>query len=106
MSSSMNLQEARKIADKMSYKQAIYNCFKGKSIPYKTASLIKIKELLDVAKDTDKLVEQIRNDTINECKKEISRLYLTTSSTTFSFVLGDKINEILDQLKEKQNGNV
>lgn len=46
MSSGMNMEEAEKIADKMSYREAIMNCLYARCVPYRKATKIKMKRLL------------------------------------------------------------
>ena len=47
MSSGMNIKEAEKIADKMSYREAIMNCLSARCVPYRKATKIKMKRLLE-----------------------------------------------------------
>ena len=54
MSAGMNMEEAQKIASKMSFTSAVYNALNAKCIPYRKATKIKLNELLDIAKDVDK----------------------------------------------------
>lgn len=49
----MNLEQAKKYAEKMSYLQAVYNALSGYGIPYRKATKIKLNELLDIAKKMD-----------------------------------------------------
>ena len=53
MSAGMNLEEAQKIAQKMCFKDAVYNALHAKCVPYRKATKIKLNELLDIAKDVD-----------------------------------------------------
>ena len=53
MSSSMNTEEAKRLADKMSYAQAVHFALFGKCIPYKKAVRIKLMELLEIAEKAD-----------------------------------------------------
>ena len=53
MSAGMNMEEAKIIADKMSFTSAIYNALNAKCVPYRKATKIKLNELLDIAKDVD-----------------------------------------------------
>lgn len=54
MSASMNMEEAKKIAEEMSFKDAVYNALRGKCIPYRKATTYKLKELLEIAEKIDK----------------------------------------------------
>ena len=57
MSASMNIEKAKEVAKEMTYSQAIYNVLKGKCVPYRKATKIKLKELLVIAKELDKIKE-------------------------------------------------
>jgi hypothetical protein len=46
MSSGMNMAEAEEIAKKMTYRDAVYNALRGRCVPYKKATRIKLNELL------------------------------------------------------------
>jgi hypothetical protein len=48
MSSGMNMAEAKEIAKKMTYRDAINNALRGRCVPYKKATRIKLKELLEM----------------------------------------------------------
>ena len=50
MSASMNMEEARKVADKMSFRSAVYNALCAKCVPYRKATKIKLNELLKYTK--------------------------------------------------------
>lgn len=54
MSAGMNMEEAQKIADKMSFSSAVYNALYARWVPYRKATKIKLNELLDIANDMDK----------------------------------------------------
>ena len=54
MSAGMNMEEAAKIANKMSFTSAVYNALNAKCVPYRKATKIKLNELLDIANDIDK----------------------------------------------------
>lgn len=62
MSSGMNVKEAEKIADKMSYREAVMNCLYAKCVPYRKATKIKLNELLEIAENADKAYQQGRAD--------------------------------------------
>ena len=53
MSTGMNLEEALKIANKMSFEDAVYNSLHAKCVSYRKATKIKLNELLNIAKDVD-----------------------------------------------------
>ena len=53
MSAGMNKEEARLIANKMRFVDAVYNALHAKCVPYRKATKIKLNELLDIAKDVD-----------------------------------------------------
>ena len=44
----MTLDEAREYAKTMTYRDAVFNLMKARAIPYRKATFIKIKELLDI----------------------------------------------------------
>jgi hypothetical protein len=46
MSSGMNMAEAEEIAKKMTYRDAVNNALRGRCVPYKKATRIKLNELL------------------------------------------------------------
>jgi hypothetical protein len=48
MSSGMNMAEAEEIAKKMTYRDAVNNALRGRCVPYKKATRIKLKELLEM----------------------------------------------------------
>lgn len=62
MSSNMNVKEAEKIAKEMTYRDAVINALRGRCIPYKKATRIKLKELLDLVerKGDKKHVKMLR----------------------------------------------
>lgn len=47
MSGGMNMQEAEKVAEKMTYKEAVMNCLGARCVPYRKATKIKMKRLLE-----------------------------------------------------------
>lgn len=49
----MNLNEAKVVADKMTYADAVYNAIGSKCVPYRKATKTKLKELLEIAKSVD-----------------------------------------------------
>ena len=58
MSSGMNMAEAEEIAKKMTYRDAVYNALRGRCVPYKKATRIKLKELLEKVKEIESEVEE------------------------------------------------
>lgn len=54
MSAGMNLEEAKIVADKMTYADAVCNALASRCVPYRKATKIKLKELLEIAKSFDK----------------------------------------------------
>lgn len=69
MTSGMNMQEAENIAEKMTYREAVMNCLSAKRIPYRKATKIKMKELLE-AIDND-FTEDLINQGYNKALKEV-----------------------------------
>lgn len=49
----MNTEEAKVLAQDMTYDQAIYNVFRGKSIPYRKATMIKLHEMTEKIKQLE-----------------------------------------------------
>ena len=62
MSAGMNMEEAQKIANKMSFTSAVYNALNARCVPYRKATKIKLNELLDIAKDVDKAITNGEHD--------------------------------------------
>lgn len=62
MSAGMNMEEAQKIANKMSFTSAVYNALNARCVPYRKATKIKLNELLDIAKDVDKAITKGEHD--------------------------------------------
>lgn len=48
MSSGMNMKEAEEIAKKMTFREAVNNALRGRCVPYKKATRIKLNELLEM----------------------------------------------------------
>lgn len=53
MSSSMNTEKAHEIAKQMTYRDAVINALRGRCVPFKKATKIKLKELLDLVEDME-----------------------------------------------------
>lgn len=49
----MNTEEAKEFAKKMTYADAVYNAMQGRCVPFKKATGLKLKELLEIAKELD-----------------------------------------------------
>jgi hypothetical protein len=49
MSSGMNTEQARELASKRTYRWAVDNIVTGKGIKYKKATMIKLRELAEIA---------------------------------------------------------
>lgn len=49
MSSGMNVEQAKEYAGTMTYRQAISNVGSGKFIKYRKATMIKLRELAEIA---------------------------------------------------------
>ena len=54
----MTVTEAREYAKTMTYTNAVYNALQGKSIPYRKATMIKLLELIKLAKELDERNKQ------------------------------------------------
>ena len=50
----MTKEKAVEYAKTMSYSEAVYNALRGRAVPYKKATKIKLNELLIIAKELDK----------------------------------------------------
>lgn len=50
----MTREEAEEYAKKMTYRNAVYNALQGKCIPYRKATLIKLRELLDMVESQER----------------------------------------------------
>ena len=55
MSSGMNVEQAKEYAKTMTYKQAVSNIGSGKFIKYRKATMIKLRELAEIADRLDDL---------------------------------------------------
>ena len=53
MSSGMNTEQAKEIAKQMTYRDAVFNALQGRCVPFKKATKIKLKELLDLVEDME-----------------------------------------------------
>jgi len=53
MSSSMNTEKAHEIAKQMTYCDAVINALRGRCVPFKKATAIKLKELLEIVEDME-----------------------------------------------------
>lgn len=72
MSSSMNTEKAHEIAKQMTYRDAVNNALQGRCVPFKKATRIKLKELLDIVEMfeivpiTDEMIQKTRTLTLEE----------------------------------------
>lgn len=72
MSASMNCEKAKKVAEQMTYRQAVMNCLYARCVPFKKATRIKLKELLDIVEMfeivpiTDEMIQKTRTLTLEE----------------------------------------
>lgn len=57
MSSGMNTEQAKEYAKTMTYRQAISNVGSGKFIKYRKATMIKLRELAEIADRLDRKTE-------------------------------------------------
>lgn len=116
MSSGMNMQEAEKVAENMSYRQAVINCLYARCVPYRKATKIKMKQLLEIAEKRDEKIKhdkQIKADAIDEF---VNWAYM--HGVSFSFMgkikedgtsdVADRLDAIKSdfykQIKEQSNG--
>ena len=68
----MTREEAQEHAKHMTYEDAVYNALQGRAIPYRKATLIKLHELLKVAKKIDKDRERMANDRLNKTISDVA----------------------------------
>ena len=54
----MNTEQAKEIAKQMTYRDAVYNALRGRCVPFKKATRIKLKELLEIVEDMEKEVKE------------------------------------------------
>lgn len=75
MSSSMNTEKAHEIAKQMTYRDAVYNALRGRCVPYKKATRIKLNELLEFIENCNfiKITENGRIDIDIEMMQAISQ---------------------------------
>ena len=67
MGSGMNLEQAKEYAKTMTYSQAVSNIKYGKCIKYRKATMIKLRELAEIADRLDRKDEpQTENDKYRE----------------------------------------
>ena len=62
----MNNEEANKVANNMTYKEALYNVFVSKGVRYRKATFIKLRELADIAIKLDNGYKLIKSDKESE----------------------------------------
>ena len=67
MSSGMNLEQAREYAKTMTYKQAVGNVFSSRGIKYRKATMIKLRELAEIADRLDRKTEN-SSEKPNNCE--------------------------------------
>lgn len=54
MSSGMNTEQAKAYAKTMTYRQAVSNCYHAKGIMFRKATMIKLRELAEIADSFNK----------------------------------------------------
>ena len=74
MSSGMNLEQAKEYAKTMTYSQAISNIKHGKGIKYRKATMIKLRELAEIADRYDRKTENSSKNP-NNCETCRFELY-------------------------------
>lgn len=73
MSSGMNVEQAKEYAGTMTYRQAISNVGSGKFIKYRKATMIKLRELAEIA---DRLDRKTEPQTEEEKVREVVRGFM------------------------------
>lgn len=53
MSASMNIEKAKEISKGMTYHDAVVNALRGRCVPFKKATKIKLKELLEIVENME-----------------------------------------------------
>ena len=89
MSAGMNLEEAKIVADKMTYSDSVCNAVNSKCVPYRKATGIKLKELLKIAKSVDEAKSKW-------CNEISTALYYDGFNDGYSKALDDLLNSIPD----------
>lgn len=84
------MKEAEKIADKMSYREAVMNCLCAKCVPYRKATKIKMNRLLENI-DNDKPLWKSDEHFINACNE------------SYQQGKADKEKELLERIKELES---
>ena len=69
MSSGMNTEQAKEYAKTMTYSEAVHNVSYGKCIKYRKATMIKLRELAEIADLLDKADKMIefKRDLLGNC---------------------------------------
>ena len=67
MGSGMNLEQAKELASKRSYSWAVENIITGKGIKYRKATMIKLRELAEIADRLDRKTEN-SSEKPNNCE--------------------------------------
>lgn len=86
----MTREEAQEYAKTMSYKEAVLNCIHSKGIAYRKASLIKLRELAEIA---DKLERD------NDMTREEAIFYIKELQKTYAS-MDKKVAEAIDMAIE------
>ena len=96
----MTREEAEKYADNMTYRDAINNLMKARSIPYRKATFIKINELLK-ALEQEPILDKIRAEIKKSShgKWYVGRL----DGKTEEVLLLDEVLQIIDKYKAERN---
>lgn len=89
----MNLEEAKIVSDKMTYSDAVYNALCSKCVPYRKATRIKLKELLEIAKSVD-------GAKAKGCNEISTALYCDGFNDGYSNALDDLRNELKNHYTE------
>lgn len=68
MGAGMNLEQAREYAKAMTYSEAVQNIKTGKGIKYRKATMIKLRELAEIADRLDRVRENsVDRDELGDC---------------------------------------
>lgn len=104
MSSGMNLEQAKEYAKTMTYSQAISNIKHSKGIKYRKATMIKLRELAEIADRYDRKTEPQTSGVV-WIDNEMPIYHSTTASTDELQTEAEIIIEMaLNDCRTKHNG--
>lgn len=99
----MTREEAEKYADNMTYRDAINNLMKARSIPYRKATFIKINELLK-ALEQEPILDKIRAEIESITPKAHIRTGKLSIDTELMIPL-DRVLKVIDKYKAESESD-